>query len=50
MRDDRDRHVVARTLPADDRPGLMVAQHDDHEIGIPVVLHERDQAVQRVLD
>ena len=48
--DDRDRHVVTRALPADDRPRLMVAEDDEHEIVVAVVLHEREQGVHGVLD
>ena len=36
--------------PADDRRGLVVAEHDQHEVRVAVVLHERDQRAQRVLD
>ena len=34
----------------DDRRGLVVAEHDEHEVVVAVVLHEGEQGVQRVLD
>ena len=48
--DDRDRHVVAGALAADDRRGLVVAEHDQHEVVVAVALHEREERAQRVLD
>ena len=33
--DDRDRHVVTRALAAHDLRGLMIAQHDEHELSSP---------------
>ena len=47
--DDRDRHVVGGALAGDDR-GLMVAQEDDHELVVAVVLHVGDDRAHRVLD
>ena len=48
--DDRDRHVVAGAVSGDDRGGLVVAQHDHHQVLAAVVLDEREQRAQRVLD
>src|SRR5829696_3447698 len=49
-RDDRDRNIVTRTLPADHRCRLVVANRNDHEVVVAERLHERDEGAHRVLD
>src|SRR4249920_273075 len=38
-RDDRDRYVAAGARAGDDRRGLMIAEEDEHQFVVAVVLH-----------
>ena len=48
--DDRHRHVVVGAESRDEMGGLVVAEHDQHQVLVAVVLDEREQRLQRVHD
>ena len=50
MGDQGDRYVVRRIVAADRGVGLVVAEDDEYQIVVAVLLHVRHEGGQRVLD